>query len=57
MKQSTIICPQCGKTMVRDNTNDFRPFCSQLCKKIDLGNWATGSYLIPKIDEQEADEI
>jgi len=57
MKESTTNCPQCGKTTVWDNTKDFRPFCSQLCKNIDLGNWATGTYRIPEPDESESDEI
>lgn len=57
MKESTTNCPQCGKITVWDKTKDFRPFCSQLCKNIDLGNWATGTYRIPEPDESESDEI
>lgn len=25
----------------------FRPFCSERCKTIDLGNWAAENYRIP----------
>jgi endogenous inhibitor of DNA gyrase (YacG/DUF329 family) len=25
----------------------YRPFCSERCKLIDLGAWATGQYRIP----------
>ena len=35
-------CPQCKKALVWSETNDFRPFCSERCRLIDLGAWATG---------------
>ncbi|MEE9580870.1 MAG: DNA gyrase inhibitor YacG [Nitrosomonadaceae bacterium] len=57
MKEPVINCPQCGKTIVWNTTNDFRPFCSKLCKIIDLGKWATGSYRISKTEELETEEI
>lgn len=39
-------CPTCDKeTELADNP--FRPFCSERCKTIDLGNWAGGRYRIP----------
>lgn len=25
----------------------FMPFCSDRCRLIDLGNWASGKYVIP----------
>ena len=30
-----------------DPANKFRPFCSERCKLIDLGAWASESYRIP----------
>ncbi len=30
-----------------DNSNAFAPFCSERCKLIDLGKWASGEYVIP----------
>lgn len=27
--------------------NPYRPFCSQRCKLIDLGQWASENYRIP----------
>jgi len=27
--------------------NPFRPFCSERCKLIDLGAWATEQYRVP----------
>jgi endogenous inhibitor of DNA gyrase (YacG/DUF329 family) len=47
-------CPQCGKEL-ENSRNRYRPFCSEHCKLIDLGNWLSGTYRIaPKsIDEEE----
>lgn len=41
----TYKCPQCGKETVWEG-NPFRPFCSERCKLIDLGSWASGEYRI-----------
>ena len=32
-------CPTCDKETVYEG-NPYRPFCSQRCKLLDLGNWA-----------------
>lgn len=42
-----VNCPQCGKPVLWIETETFRPFCSERCKLIDLGAWATESYAIP----------
>ncbi|ODT84641.1 MAG: DNA gyrase inhibitor YacG [Nitrosomonadales bacterium SCN 54-20] len=59
MKRPVVNCPQCGKSIVWDNSNPFRPFCSERCKLIDLGQWATESYRIPDTEKdpekQESD--
>lgn len=39
-------CPYCGKPAQFEG-NPYRPFCSERCKLIDLGNWASGSYRVP----------
>jgi endogenous inhibitor of DNA gyrase (YacG/DUF329 family) len=41
-----IICPVC-KNITTWEENSFRPFCSERCKLIDLGAWASGEYRIP----------
>jgi endogenous inhibitor of DNA gyrase (YacG/DUF329 family) len=38
-------CPICKKEVALGNP-EF-PFCSERCRLIDLGNWATGKYVIP----------
>lgn len=42
-----VRCPQCGGNSVWNSANKFRPFCSERCKLIDLGAWASESYRVP----------
>ena len=42
-----VRCPQCGGESLWVPENRWRPFCSERCKQIDLGCWATDSYRIP----------
>lgn len=51
-----IKCPRCGKE-TEMTENPFRPFCSERCKAIDLGNWITGTYRIPEERSDEDTEI
>lgn len=46
-------CPICKKSVV-STTPDF-PFCSDRCREVDLGKWASGAYVIssPVQDEEE----
>lgn len=39
-----MICPICKKAVVR--TDPEFPFCSERCRVIDLGNWASEKYVI-----------
>jgi endogenous inhibitor of DNA gyrase (YacG/DUF329 family) len=41
-----INCPICKKETAWEN-NPFRPFCSERCRLVDLGKWASGDYRIP----------
>ena len=36
-----------------DPGNAYRPFCSERCKMIDLGAWATESYKIPVEEDDD----
>jgi uncharacterized protein len=40
----SLRCPTCRKLVMRDEP-DF-PFCSERCRLIDLGKWASGAYVI-----------
>ncbi len=43
-KPKALRCPTC-KTIVLPRDEDF-PFCSDRCRRIDLGKWASGDYRI-----------
>ena len=45
--QRKIICPTCGKPNTWQPENKFKPFCSDRCKLIDLGEWASETRKIP----------
>jgi endogenous inhibitor of DNA gyrase (YacG/DUF329 family) len=54
-----VSCPICKKT-VQLGSEDF-PFCSDRCRNVDLGNWATEKYVIseplhPHEQQSESDE-
>ncbi len=49
-----VPCPTCGKPAVFGPQNKWRPFCSERCKLIDLGDWANERYRVP--DEQRPGE-
>ncbi len=47
-KTATIIaCPTCKKSVAWNEKAIFRPFCSERCKLIDLGEWASGGHSLP----------
>ena len=55
-----VACPQCGQPSEFSPANAYRPFCSERCKMIDLGAWASESYRIqaspePALPEDEAE--
>ena len=37
-------CPICKKLVKRTDADS--PFCSERCRTIDLGKWASGAYVI-----------
>lgn len=41
-----VKCPTCGKEIEYSPKNPWRPFCSERCKLIDLGAWASDEYVI-----------
>jgi uncharacterized protein len=56
-KRRTLRCPSCKSIVLKDNA-DF-PFCSERCRLIDLGKWASGGYVIstPIADPEELMDI
>ena len=56
VKSAVVLCPQCSKEVVWNSDNPYRPFCSERCKMVDLGAWASESYRIPKSAEDDPAE-
>lgn len=43
----TLPCPTCNRPVTWTEAATWRPFCSERCKLIDLGAWATEKHAIP----------
>ena len=41
-----VRCPQCATPVEWSPASPWRPFCSERCKTIDLGAWASERYRI-----------
>ena len=50
-----VKCPICQSPVNWDD-NAYRPFCSERCKLIDLGKWASEQYRIPDKNGASAEE-
>lgn len=48
-KKKNISCPTCGNKETWIPENLFRPFCSERCKLIDLGDWASEKFRVPSV--------
>jgi endogenous inhibitor of DNA gyrase (YacG/DUF329 family) len=49
-------CPICRKKVQPDDS--FIPFCSDRCRIIDLGNWASEKYVISSpVDPQTFEDL
>ena len=51
-------CPICKTATDSDLHKEF-PFCSERCRLLDLGAWASEKYVVsdPVFDESELDEL
>jgi len=56
-KYRIVQCPTCGKAVEWRPENMFRPFCSERCRLIDLGDWATERYRVPAEGDPMQDEL
>ena len=52
--ERVVACPGCGRPAVFAPRNRFRPFCSERCRLIDLGEWARETYRVPVAPDDEA---
>jgi endogenous inhibitor of DNA gyrase (YacG/DUF329 family) len=52
---TSMKCPICKKEVTPEG--EFFPFCTERCKIIDLGNWASEKYVISTpVQPDESDE-
>ena len=51
-----VKCPTCGRQVAWEEHEKFRPFCSERCKMIDLGAWASGAYAITGPEDDDVDK-
>ena len=42
-----VACPACKGKSIYAARNPYRPFCSERCKNMDLGAWASESFRMP----------
>jgi uncharacterized protein len=49
-----VACPQCSKSVEWTPAAKWRPFCSERCKLIDLGAWASDRYRVPVAEDSES---
>lgn len=42
-----VKCPTCGKAVPWTEAQRYRPFCSERCRLIDLGEWFEERHRIP----------
>lgn len=58
MKKLEVTCPTCKKKF-NYYASEFRPFCSERCRLIDLGQWLNESYSVPveKLSDEEVQTL
>jgi endogenous inhibitor of DNA gyrase (YacG/DUF329 family) len=49
-----VSCPRCAAQVAWLPENQYRPFCSERCKLIDLGAWAMEKYRVPDREEDKS---
>ncbi len=54
-KSRMVRCPHCGTPTPYGPDNPWRPFCSERCKSLDLGAWASESYRVAQ--QQDTPDI
>ncbi len=51
----TVPCPHCGRSVPWTDDSKWKPFCSERCRLIDLGDWLTEKHALPA-DEKLQDQ-
>jgi hypothetical protein len=56
IKKRLVACPICKNPAEFSPENPYRPFCSERCKLIDLGDWANETHRIPDTSPPALDD-
>ena len=56
MTERQVPCPACKGPAVLSERNRWRPFCSERCRRLDLGAWANEEYRVASATPQDPDE-
>jgi endogenous inhibitor of DNA gyrase (YacG/DUF329 family) len=48
-----VSCPRCGAQVAWTRESRHRPFCSERCRTVDLGAWATEQYRVAAVDSDD----
>ncbi|MEO8537122.1 MAG: DNA gyrase inhibitor YacG [Betaproteobacteria bacterium] len=51
---AVVKCPHCGTPVAWTPESKWRPFCSERCKMIDLGAWASERYRVRTDESPDA---
>ncbi len=54
---TVVNCPTCQTEVEWSTSSPFKPFCSERCKLIDLGDWASEKHAIPVKPEFDAESL
>ena len=57
MPVKTVACPQCGVAVEWTPASIWRPFCSERCKLIDAGAWASEAYRVPVAEMPDPEDF
>ncbi|MBI5721754.1 MAG: DNA gyrase inhibitor YacG [Burkholderiales bacterium] len=49
-----VPCPTCGTPSPFAPSNRWRPFCSERCRSVDLGAWASERFRVPAESPEES---
>lgn len=51
-----VRCPKCKEEFSYYDSK-FRPFCSERCKEVDLGQWFSENYRVPSRERLSDDDL
>lgn len=54
---TTVKCPTCQKSVIWNEESKYRPFCSQRCRLIDLGEWAKEKYTVAAEEDDSLSDL